>query len=92
MFRHHDVSDQRKRMPDANFVKRVHEAIAGVWRSKQRTPAETSEGDEVKVAISITALKLIAHERKPAPLKPTRVRHPSLLSPDVYAGMMIYCS
>lgn len=79
MLRHHDVTDQREGVPGTNFSKNVYETIAGVWRSKQRTPAETTEGNEVKIAISIAALKWVAHGRKPAPLKSTRVRHPSLL-------------
>jgi uncharacterized protein (DUF2267 family) len=83
VLRHHDVSDQREGVPGTNFVEHLHEAIAAVWHSKERAPGETTEGDEVKIAISITALKWIAHGQKPAPLKPTRVRHPTPQPPEV---------
>jgi hypothetical protein len=73
-------------MPRADLVQYFHKGLAGPGRSEKVTPPIATEGDQMEIAASIKAPQRVAHGRKarpaetskPAPLKNTRVRHPSV--------------
>jgi hypothetical protein len=75
VFRHRDIPDQPESVSFANFIKDSHKTIARQCGSKERAAVDTTGGDEVKIVVSVASFEWVAH-RKPAPLKPARVRHP----------------
>ena len=56
VFGHDNVSNQAERIPDSDFAQFAHKTIATRRRSKQRAASETTEGDEVEIALSVAAL------------------------------------
>jgi len=70
MFGHHHIPDQPELMSAANFIQDFHKSLSRPSRSEQRLPPVTTEGDEMKIALPVVPLEGIAHQTKPAPLKP----------------------
>ena len=69
VFRHDYVADQAESVSNAHFAKDSNEAIAGGRGSEQRATPYTTEGDEVQVALSVTALERVSlvHVENPHP-------------------------
>ncbi len=61
MLRHNHVADEAECVLRAYLIKFDCKIVAGLTGSKQRAPAQTTERDEVKIALSVTALQWIAH-------------------------------
>jgi len=64
VLRHDDIADQSELILGTYFRKDAHKAIASLRGSKQRAPAETTEGDEVEITLPVTALQWVTHGRK----------------------------
>jgi hypothetical protein len=69
VLRHDYVADQAELKSSARFAKNSNEAIASSRGSEQRTPPYTTEGDEVEIALAVTALEWVSleHDENPHP-------------------------
>ena len=70
MFGHHNIPDQPELVSAANFIQDFHKPVSRPGRSQQRVPPVTTEGDKMKIALPVMPLECMAHQTKPAPLKP----------------------
>jgi hypothetical protein len=57
VLRHHYVADQAKDVLRADFIENTYKAITVICGSQQGTPADATERDEVKVALTISAFE-----------------------------------
>ena len=62
MFRHDHESEKQELPFGTHLVESSHELVAGARRSQEREPPETTESDEVEVALAVMALQRLAHE------------------------------
>jgi len=64
MFRHHDIPDDAKPVLAANFIQDSYKLVPRSSGSKQRSSSITTEGNEMRVALSVMTFERIAHREK----------------------------
>jgi hypothetical protein len=81
---HDDVAHQRETVTVAHVAKNLDKDISGVNRTQQRYASIAGEGNEMQMAATVVANKLVGHGRqeksKPRPFKTERVGHPERLN------------
>jgi hypothetical protein len=64
MLRHYDISDQTERMSAANFIQYLYKTVPRPNRTQRRPPPIATEGNEMKITLSVVPFERIAHRRK----------------------------